>query len=150
MQIRRVLVSPGVLGVEIRLETAQHGSGMRLKARLLQMHAQFVIRHLAQHGHGIVKQVLPAARGQFLKQILRLLIPRPPQVMRELVQARNQLIQFRARQWFSRHSFLGEPFPVAEKLRYEQLCAMIFLAQKRFGSGITNAAAIPSLRLWKG
>ena len=115
LQLRRVLVSPGVFFVEIRLETVQHGAGARLKARLLQMHAQFVIRHLAQNGHGVVKQVLPGARRQFLKQILRFLVPRPPQIMREPVQARDQLVQFRARQRFSCHTSFTKALTVPMK-----------------------------------
>ena len=127
VQLRRVLVPPRVLLVEIRLEIVQHGAGVRLEARLLQMHAQFVIRHLAQNGDGVVKQVLPAARRQFLEQILRLLVPRPPQIVRELVQARDQFVQFRARQRFSCHRSFGNNFPAPMKLRNARCFAIKFL-----------------------
>ena len=76
----------------------QHRADAFGKARFLQMHAQFVFRHFAQHGDGVVKDVLPAARRKFVKQILRLLVPAPPEIAGQFVQPRDQFVQFRARQ----------------------------------------------------
>ena len=78
---------------------------MAFKILVLQPHAQFVFRDLAQDGDGIVKQVLPAARGKFVKEILRLLVPAPPEIAGQFLQPRDQFVQFRNRERFFRHRF---------------------------------------------
>ena len=75
VQFRRVRVAPGLLVVQVIVEIAQHGADAVGEARFLEMDAQFVIRDIAEHGHGVVPKVLPAARREPLKQILRLLVP---------------------------------------------------------------------------
>src|SRR5665213_560468 len=69
VQLRRVLVSPGVLVVQVAFKIAQHRADAVGETGFLQMHAQFVFRDLAQHGHRVVKEILPAARRELVKQI---------------------------------------------------------------------------------
>ena len=58
------------------------------------MDAQFIFGDFVENGDGIVEQVLPAAGGKLVKQVLRLLIPRPPEVPGQFIQAGNQFVQF--------------------------------------------------------
>ena len=95
-----LLMAPGLLVVQVIVEIVEHVADAVGKARFLQMHAQFVFGDFAEHGHGIVPEVLPAARRKPLKKILRLLIPAPPEIAGQLVKAGNQFIQFRACQRF--------------------------------------------------
>ena len=93
-QSRGLLTAPGVLfvhvGVEIREDLA-HASG---EIGILQTDAQFVIGDFAQDGDGVVIKVLPATRGQFGKDFLRALIPRPPEIVGEAIQACDKLSCF--------------------------------------------------------
>ena len=103
-QRRSVLVRPGGFLVHVGVEgqqDLQHAPG---EVRVLQPDAQFVIGDLVQNGHRVVIEVLPAARGQLLKYLLRLLVPGPPEIPRQPVQAGRQLRQFFASQRFLRHS----------------------------------------------
>jgi hypothetical protein len=71
---------------------------------ILQARAQFLVRDFAQDGDGIVKHVLPAARGEVLENFLRLLVPGPPEIAGQLVQARDDFIQFVRRERFLYHN----------------------------------------------
>ena len=62
-QLRRVLAAPGFFLVEIRFKVMQDRARMTLEIGVLQVHAQFVFRHLMQDGDGVVIEILPAARG---------------------------------------------------------------------------------------
>ena len=90
--------------VEIGVEIAEHGARVAFKIGVLQVHAQLVIRHFAQDGDGIMIKILPAARREFLKQILRLLVPAPPQVAGQFVEIGDQFVQFRDRQRLPCHT----------------------------------------------
>jgi len=100
VQFGRVLMAPGILVVQIIVKLAEHTAHAIGKARLLEMNPQFIFRNFAQHGHGVVPEVLPAAGRKPLEQVLRLLVPTPPEIARQLIEAGNQFIQFGARQWF--------------------------------------------------
>ena len=68
VQLRRVLVAPGVLIGQIGVEILQHGADAARQIGVLQAHAQFVIGDFVQHGDGVVEQILPAARRKFVKK----------------------------------------------------------------------------------
>ena len=99
-QLGRILMAPGVLVRQVGLKLAKHAADAIREARFLEMNPQLIFRDLAQDGHGVVPEVLPAAWREPLEQVLRLLVPTPPEVARQLVEAGNELIQFGARQRF--------------------------------------------------
>ncbi len=74
------MVRPGILVVHVRFECRQAVSHAAGKNRILQTHSQLIFRDVLQNGHGIVIQVLPSARGEFLKYFLTFLVPCPPQI----------------------------------------------------------------------
>ena len=47
-----------------------------------------------QDGDGVVIEILPAARGKFLKDFLRFLVPGPPEIAGKLVQPVDQFRHF--------------------------------------------------------
>jgi len=73
-------VAPSFRVVEIAFEFSEHRAGARGERGVLQPGAQFLFGNFAQHGHGVVKHILPAARRQLVEEILRLLVPGPPEV----------------------------------------------------------------------
>ena len=62
MELGRVQMAPGFFVVEIAVKIAQDGADAVGETRFLKMDAQLVFRDLAQDGHGVVPEVLPAAR----------------------------------------------------------------------------------------
>ena len=101
----RVFVRPGGLVVHVRVERLQHGADAVAKLGVLQADAQLVIRNFMQHGHGVVVEILPAARGEFVENLLRLLVPGPPEIAGEFLQPGSQFRQFFVGERFLRHSF---------------------------------------------
>jgi len=83
----RMSVSPGVGLVHVSLERLQHLAHALREVQVLQAHAQFVIRYLVENGHCVVIEVLPAAGGEFLENLLRFLVPGPPEIPGQLAQA---------------------------------------------------------------
>ncbi len=93
-QRRRVVPCPGVCVGQVRIEGRDDAEDALRKSGVLQSHAQFVVRDLLEDRDGVVVQVLPAARRQLVKDLLRLLIPGPPQVGREAFQTHDQARHF--------------------------------------------------------
>ena len=82
----RIRSRPGALLLQIGLEGAEHMPDALGKIRVLQANAQFVVRDFVQNRDGVVVEILPATRREFLENLLRFLVPGPPQVARETVQ----------------------------------------------------------------
>jgi hypothetical protein len=72
----------------------QYGAHFFCEPGFLQMDAKLVFRDFSQNRDGIVEHVLPPARGEFVEQILRFLIPAPPKIPGKFMQARDQSVQF--------------------------------------------------------
>jgi hypothetical protein len=85
---------PGVLPVHIRVKNFQDAPDALRENRILQAHVQLVFGNVLQNGHRIVIQILPAARGQLLKNLLAFLVPGPPQVSGEMLQPCQQIRAF--------------------------------------------------------
>ena len=102
-QLRGVLGGPGLLLVQIGLEFREDLSDARREFGLLQAGAELVVGHLVQHRHGVVVEVLPTAGGEALEDVLRLLVPAPPEVPRQAVQAIGQFLQLGSGQRFGSH-----------------------------------------------
>ena len=75
VELGRVGVAPGLRVVEVVVKLAQHSAGAGGKAGVLQPGAQFLVGNFAQHGDGVVKHILPAARRKFVEKILGFLVP---------------------------------------------------------------------------
>ena len=85
-----VLPAPGVLVRHVGIEIPQHLAHAAGELRVLQAHAQLVIGNFAQDGDGIVIEVLPAAGGEFLENLLRPLVPGPPEVVGQTVEVSDE------------------------------------------------------------
>jgi hypothetical protein len=127
VEFGRMMVRPGLFVREVGMKIIQNGAGAGGKMAVLQARAQFLLRHFAQNGDGIMIKILPAARREFVKEILRLLIPAPPEIAGQFVQARDQSIQFRSRKGFFRHSFR-----FLDSTAVKELTAMTPLGNKIF------------------
>ena len=85
---------PGVLPAHIRIKNLQDVPDALRENRILQAHVQLVFGNVLQNGDRIVIKILPAARGQLLKNLLAFLVPGPPQVFGEPLQPRQQVRVF--------------------------------------------------------
>ena len=92
LQCARVAAAPGVRALEVFVEVGQHPAHAFAEGRVLQMRAQLLLGDFAQDGHGVVVKILPATRREFLEDFLRALIPGPPQVAGEPVQAGDHFL----------------------------------------------------------
>ncbi len=86
-QAGRMLRRPSAGRAQIGVELPEHLLHAAVELLAKQPHPQFLVRQLPQHRHGVVIKVTPRARRQFLEHILRILVPRPPQVASQPVQA---------------------------------------------------------------
>ncbi len=84
-QRRRPFAAPGVALRPVGIKGLHHLAHAVGEETILEPHAQLVIRNLAQDGHGVVVEIRPPPGRKFRKNLLRLLIPRPPQVGRHPV-----------------------------------------------------------------
>jgi hypothetical protein len=100
VQFGGVRVTPGFLVAQIIVKVAQDRADAGGEVHILQAGAKFLLGNFAQHGHGVVKHVLPAARREFVEEVLGLLVPAPPKVAGKFVQTRHQFIEFCARERF--------------------------------------------------
>jgi len=87
LQAGRMLRRPSAGRAQIGVELPEHLLHAAVELLAKQPHPQFLVRQLPQHRHGVVIKVTPRARRQFLEHILRILVPRPPQVASQPVQA---------------------------------------------------------------
>jgi hypothetical protein len=86
-ELGRVPGRPGVLLAEVTLQPAQRAPDPPGEVRVLQPHVQLVLGDLVQHRDRVVIEVLPPTRGELLEDLLRVLIPGPPEVPGEPVQS---------------------------------------------------------------
>ena len=86
-QAGRIRCRPRVGCVQVFVKLLQHGLHAAVKLLVQQSYAQFFVGQLAQHRYGVVIKVAPRTRRKFLKNVLRILIPGPPQVTGQPVQA---------------------------------------------------------------
>ena len=89
-QAGRVLRRPRVGRVQIGVELLEYPLHATVEFLVEQPHTQFLVRQFPQHRHGVVVEIAPRARRQLLEHILRILVPRPPQVAGEAVHASNR------------------------------------------------------------
>ena len=92
-QGRCIGLTPGGLFAHVSLKALEHLPNPFSKVRILKAHPQFVIRHLMQDRDRVVVKILPTPRRKFLKDFLRLLVPSPPKISRQSIQANNQTRQ---------------------------------------------------------
>src|SRR5215510_249603 len=97
-------MSPRRRLVQIRLKEIQYRSYPSRKLAVLQTHVQFVVGNLTEHCHCVVIEILPAARREFLKDFLGLLVPSPPEIASQPVQSDRQFCQLTRRQRSVAHS----------------------------------------------
>src|SRR5436190_21533362 len=98
-----IFLRPRLLVRYISLERAQYLAHVLRKIWILQASAEFRIRNFVQDGNGIVVKVLPPAWGEFLENLLRPLLPSPPNIPSQFIQAHRQFGQFVAGQRLLRH-----------------------------------------------
>jgi hypothetical protein len=82
VELGGVLVAPGVLVVHISVEVTEDIAHAVSETGFLEMDAEFIFGDFTEDGDGIVPEVLPAARGEPLEQVLGFLVPAPPEVAR--------------------------------------------------------------------
>ena len=92
-QRRSILSAPGVDLVQVTDEGLQDVAHALGEFRILQTHAQFVVGNFVQDCDGVVIQVLPAARRKVLENLLCFLVPGPPKIASEAIEAHDQVGQ---------------------------------------------------------
>src|ERR1044071_1644619 len=85
-----MLLTPCPWAIHVSVKRSQYVPDALGKVLVLKPHPQFVIRDFAENCDRIVVKILPATRRQFLKNILRFLIPGPPKILGQLVQTLGQ------------------------------------------------------------
>ena len=80
------MCGPGVLCGKVTLEVFQDFTYALGECRVLQPYAEFVLGDIAQYGDGVVIKILPAARGEFLKNLQTFLIPSPVEIVGQTVE----------------------------------------------------------------
>src|SRR5258708_35517354 len=82
-----VLVCPSGRVLQVAIETVEDCAHLFGEVLILQARAQFLLGNLVQHRHCIVIEVLPTARRKVLENLLSSLIPSPPKVAGQPVEA---------------------------------------------------------------
>ncbi len=94
LQCAGVAAAPCVGALKVFVEVGQHAAHTFAEGRVLQVRAELLLGDFAQDGHGIVVEILPAARRKLLEDFLGALVPSPPEVAGEPVQSGNEFLQF--------------------------------------------------------
>ena len=93
-QSGRMTGYPGVLLVHVGIKNSQNVPHPTRENRILQAHPQLIFGNVLQNSYGIVVQILPSARREFLKNFLGFLVPGPPQIFGEPLQPCQQVKVF--------------------------------------------------------
>ena len=93
-QGRCVFLSPGLLVRHVGFEAPQDFADPAREVRVLQADFELVFRDLLHHRNRVVVEVLPAAGRKLVEDLLRILVPGPPEVRCQSPQTRDQLCDF--------------------------------------------------------
>src|SRR5260221_12233760 len=105
-------LTPGERTVHVAIERSQHLPDAVGELLVLEALPEFVIRDCAQNRDGVVVEVLPPTRREFLKNILRFLVPGPPKIVGQLVQADRQFGKLFVRERLLRHRVRSMSLPI--------------------------------------
>ena len=94
-ELRGVLSRPGFLGGQVMIEIRQNLLHPNREGRVLEANPKFVRGQFVENGNGVVVKVLPATRGEIVEEFLRILVPAPPEVASEPMEAGDEILQFR-------------------------------------------------------
>ena len=95
---------PGLFPGHVILEPGQDISDAGGEGGIEQADTELVIGQLMEDGDGVVVQVLPGARRQLVEKLLGIMVPGPPQVVRQAIQALGQCFDIHHGQRFTIHA----------------------------------------------
>ncbi len=82
-----MLAAPCVFVCHVGVEILEDFADAAGEIGVLQTDAQFVVGNFAEDGDGVVVKVLPAARRQLGEEFLGALVPGPPEIVGQAVEA---------------------------------------------------------------